>query len=408
MKGVKAIAGFSVMIAILLLATPLSSGWESGQTWGYKWEVDWKEALNNHNNNTVFHGFIDGKTVHIFFVKYTGEEKGEYKFHYEGSFYSYGYIKGSVSHHSSLETTNGSMSMELKSLWINYEGDFHLVKVENSESFSKATYYGMKDISIHVYTKEPINMRMEEKYTQKSTQAKNSINMKTNLEGNIDINTFIIFQKPIPYLPDNSTPDFVSTQTSANYSGHWKVNTDGSINVSGFSQVMGANTSILTNVSLDKNTDTDFNGSLKDVFVMMSKHGDSVSRCRVLENIPLALTKIYPSPFTQNSKEINVSGFIRGVFILNHYAKYNGDFYSSVKEEGTTGCFDVNIHNGQYSDPATEKEVKSVENNAPAEYGTYQEDETTIPPINWIIMGTIVVVATVIVVAIEMVVKGKH
>ncbi len=405
MNGVKAIAVFSVVIAILLLATPLSSGWESGQTWGYKWEVDWKDSLSNSDNNTTFQGSIEGKTVHMFFVKYMGEENGEYKFHYEGAYYSYGYIKGTASRHDSLYNMSGSVDMTLKSFWVNYEGDFHLVKVVDHEALNEVTYYGMKDISIHVYTKEPIDMHMEETYTGESMGAKSTMNMKTELKGTIDINTFITFEKPIPYLPDNSTPNYVSTETSANYSGHWKVNTKGYSYVRGSSQGIGANTSMDMNVSLDKNIDKSFSGTLEDVFVMMSKHGNAVSRCGILENIPFAITGIYPSPFIQNSNKIEVSGFINSAFILNHYAKYNGDFYSSVKEDETTGSFNVNIHSEEYSEPATENEVKNVENNAPAEYGTYQGEGSFIPTLYLI---TIAVVAAIIVVAIVVIVKKKH
>ncbi len=405
MNGVKAIAGFSVLMAILLLTTPISSGWESGQTWGYKWEADWKDTLNNSDSNTTFQGSIEGKTVHMFFVKYMGKENGEYKFHYEGSYYSYGYIKGSVNQHSSFGYLNGTVDIKQKSFWVNYQGDFHLVKAVDHEGLKEVTYYGMKDISIHVYTKEPINIHIAGKYIGESMSSKNTINIKIELKGIIDINTLINFEKPIPYLPDNSTPDFVGTQTSANYSGHWKVHTEGYSYQNDSSQGIGANRSLEMNVSLNKNIDTSFSGTLDDVFVMMSKHGNSVSRCGILENIPFAITEIYSSQVTHNSNKTDVSGFINNALILNHNAKYHGDFYSSVNEEENSGSLIVSVHGEGYSEPATENEVKSVENNAPAEYGSYQEEGFFIPILYLIIIA---VVAAIIVVAIVVIVKKKH
>ncbi len=393
-------------IAAMIVGVHPVNAFEEGQTWGYKWVTTWKDALEENSNNTTFKGDVNGKSVNMFFVKYVGNKGNAQEFHYEGVYYSYGYVTGKFSHKDNIGSMNSTVNIKEKSIWINYQGNFTIVKAVKHEIFREESYYGIKNLTVHVYTKKPLNMNMkiEQHYEEVSNGKKGSISMQTELKGTINMYESIIFKEPIPYIPENSTS--VTVDTDANYTGHWDVNTQGYADFKGSSQLLGtSNSNFDLNKSLNKNVNGDFNGTVRYVVVFMDKHGNEVERCGIPENIPFAITSIFPSTSSSNS-EISPSEFIKQLLLVYHNAKFQGSFYTSIKLNEIPGNINVDFTSHTYSQSVSPKEVKSVENNAPAEYGSYNENSSIYT--NTIIWGITAAVAISVIVIAVVLLKRKN
>ncbi len=392
------------VIAAMVIGAHSVNAFEAGQTWGYKWVTTWKDALEENSNNTTFKGDVNGKSVNMFFLKYVSNRGNAWEFHYEGVYYSYGYVIGKFRHKDNIGSMNGTVNIKEKSIWINYQGNFTIVKAVKHELFREVSYYGIKNLTVHVYTRKPLNMKIEQHYKEESNGKKGSISMKTELKGSINMYYSIIFKEPIPYIPENSTS--VTVDTEANYTGHWEVNTQGYSDFKGSSQLLGAsNSSFEFNNSLNKNANGDFNGTVRNVFVFMHKHGNEVERCGIPENIPFATTSIFPSMSSSNS-EISSSGFIKQLLLVYHNAKFQGSFYTSIKLNEIPGNINVDFTSHTYSQSVSPKEVKSVENNAPAEYGSYDENSSIYT--NTLLLGITAAVAIIVIVIAVVLLKRKN
>ncbi len=403
MKGL-VVAGLSVLVIAMLLQVPYGNAWNTGDTWGYKWELDWSKAMEKMGENMSFKGSVDGKLAFAYLVKYMGEKDGAYRFHFEGSYYGYGYAKGSVEAKntgSSMYLQNASLDMEIKMLWINYDGYFDLVKVNKSEIGSSYSYYGIKDISMHVYTKKPLDIYgnlslVNFEYGNLSSK----MSIVTKLTGTIDVGANLMFSDPIPYIPDNSTPKYVFSDPTLNYNGHWNVNTKGYTKMHGESS-MGTTDN---KVNLDKNVNRDFNGTT-DVYADMEKHGSTVKRTGIIENLPIYLTSILPGSSSSlnpntNPNELSFDSYI-GVSMMKDNEGNIGSngFYSSVNMQGQGGGAEPAPKISGESQSASESEVKAVETNAPGEYGEYSGNLLG-DLMLWIIIGVAVVVIIAIVVVV--------
>lgn len=407
MRGKVSTIGVSAFIfAILIIsALPGYRGWTQGQTWGYKWESDWKDSMQEYSRNVSFNGSVAGKAVNAFIVKYVGENNGMQRFHFEGSYYVYGYVKGKIKGNMGMIMINGAgnIDMEIKSLWINYDGYFDLVKCKSEYLWENYTYYGMKDIKIHYYTKEPLDIYGKIYMKINTPNGSGEMTNELKLTGNMNINSLITFNEPIPYLPANDTPNYVYKNTYASYNGHWKINTNGYFKMSGKGSSGSSSGSSNFKISFDKNVDKDFSGNIL-VFASVERDGDYITRNGIIENIAPNFENIFPTGFSV-SKDISFKNYMNTLASESNSAKYdsNTGFYTSIKIKGEESGYMMPDVNGEgESSQTSENEVKEIEGNAPAKYGSYPEGilDIIMDYLLYIVIGVIAIIVIVIAVLI--------
>ncbi|NPA75770.1 MAG: hypothetical protein GXO25_06795 [Euryarchaeota archaeon] len=398
-RGVKIAVLISVFAVIGVSLVPLSSGWQDGQTWAYKWVNDWNKTLSKTTQNSSLSGTINGKSVEAYLISYEGKDSTGYKFHYEGGFYSYGYVDSQLSEHSMFGNITTNLKIEAKMVWIDFEGTFHLVRVNSSFTTGDA-YYGIKDFSYHIYTKQPLDIYGNASSDMKAANKTINMGLELKLTGTMDITGSVVYKTPVPYLPAGD--NFTSAQvflTSAVYSGHWKLNTQGYLKTWGSQDLFGGGTGGATTVSLDKNVDTDYSGTTNIDGADLTKKGSTVTHSFMVGGLPGKLMNVVVP--TTGSNKWDVAGlFSTSWLVESDYSSEDG-FYHSANVQYSNHALGMGaIYTTVYgeSQPATESDVKTVETNAPAEYGSYEEGMSEYMLL--IILSIIVAVAVIVVVLV--------
>ena len=406
MRGKVVAIGVSVFIVAILIisALPGYRGWTQGQTWGYKWESNWKNSMQGYSKNVSFDGSIDGKTVNAFIVKYVGENNGMQRFHFEGSYYVYGYVKGKIKGNMGMMNGTGNIDMEIRSLWINYDGYFDLVKCKSEYFWENYTYYGMKDIKIHYYTKKMMDIYGKVEINVNTPNMSGELTTELKLAGTMDINSLITFNEPIPYLPTNDTPNYIYKDTYASYNGHWKINTNGYFKMYGKGSSGSSSSSSNFKTSFDKNIDKGFSGNMS-VYASLERDGDYITRNGIIENIAPNFENIFPIGFF-GSNDISFKNYMNAVTDESNSAKYdsNTEFYTSINLSSEESEYMMPDINGKgESSQSSESEVKGIEENAPAKYGSYSEGiiDLLMNYLLYIVIGIIAIIIIVVVLIVR-------
>ncbi|NPA74652.1 MAG: hypothetical protein GXO25_01050 [Euryarchaeota archaeon] len=399
-RGVKIAVVMSVFAVVLMALAPMTHGWQEGQTWTYKWTGEWSKNVKSNMPNATITGTIKGKYVEAYLVRYEGKDSTGYKFHYEGGFYSYGYVNAAINGSSQWGKMNSNMKIEAKMIWIDFEGEFHLVKVNSSFTTGDA-YYGIKDFSFHVYTKQPLDIFTNVTGKMNFFNHTMTLGMEMKLTGTMDISGAVVYKTPIPFLPADE--NFSSAQvfsTSATYSGHWKLNTQGYIKLWGNGMPgTGAGKNGTTKISLDKHINTDFSGTENYIDAVLIKKGNVINYPFMIGGLPTKLLDmVMPS---KNTGDWHVTPLFSTSW--NEYGKYSTKdcFYQSVNVSETNFIFGgeaaYSTVRGE-SQQTSVSDVKTVETNAPAEYGSYEEGMSEYMLL--IILSIIVAVAVIVVVLV--------
>jgi hypothetical protein len=320
----------------------------------------------------------------MFYVKYLGEDNGVYHFQYEGSYYTYGYARGEVEINENTSSTSGKVNMEMRMVWVNYDGHFDLVKVEEKSFWGdEKSYYGISNLSLHIYTKEPLDISVNISMSGTSMYGEISTNIEYVLKGTFDVSADVSFEDPIPYIPINTTSEYIGT--TANYVGKWKIDTIGH---SKLSTNMGSNNmsgGVNLRVSLDKHVNDDFSGSTHVSADMVVSDG-KVHRTGVLENLLIGYLNIFPqvNPFGTSGEGLSFDNYLSTAISISNAAEYSRSegFYTAITL--SDGHFGFTAVSTEESEPATEEEVKAVESDAPAEYGSYSSGLLDFIMASWI------------------------
>ena len=398
------------LVGVLVIAVfsfvPFANAWTSGQGWGYKWVTDWDTGIKNVlDKNATFSGEANGKAANIVFIKYSGEKNGYYRFNFEGSYYTYGRLKGMFKYASNqMVSTSASinMDMKVKAFWIDYRGYLDIVKYQPGWGYPNSTCYGIQDMMISYYTKEPIDIYGEMSGHMTMGNQSMKVGSEYQLQGYISVTANINFDEPVPYLPANNTPSEMNPYIMANYSGVAELKTNGYAKITESTSP----TSMQVEISLDTNVDKNLNGATY-IFSEFSKNNTEFYRVGIPENIGFyALNIISISPESQKV-DASMDNYLSALMDTNNRGIYDNrsSFYNTIVMSGgepwvqTTGLmFSGNVFISGSSQPATEEEVKNVENKAPDIYGSYQENflELLMDYLLYIIIGIVVAVAIVV------------
>ncbi len=389
--------GLIAVVLAMVVGMSFSSAaeWQEGQTWAYKWVSTWNNFIEKKmGNNSSWSGKASGKVVYGYLIKYIGKDSTGYKFSYEGGLYEYGYFKGKTSVNSFGTYANSSVDMNIKKVWIDFNGYFHLVMV----NASTGAYYGIKDLSFHIYTKAPMDIFLRFNSSMSGLHIPNNltnnrINAELKLTGNIDMNGTIRYEDPFPYIPASSDFHMARVNTQANYSGHWKVNTEGYVYASaGYGNFNGN-----VNYSLNKDIDTGFNGTTY-VSSYMEKNGDNVSYDPVISTLPYSfLNRLLPSPYQH---KWNLDAFIASPFFVATGKWTGSGMYQSITIGGHTSYPMTDTT----SQKASASDINAIEENAPYVYGENVQPGT-IPGYMYIVLGFVLV--TAVVVTVVLVIRNK-
>lgn len=396
-----------VLVISMFTFIPTANAWTSGQGWGYKWVEDWgtmiKKLQSLSNNSIKFTGDANGKSVNAVFIKYSGSKNGYERFNFEGSYYTYGHLKGDMK----VKYQNTSLSLnidsKIKSFWVDYSGYFDLVKYQPSWGYFNSTCYGIQDIMMSYYTKKPLDLysKGSGNFILGNTTAQ--MTSEYQLQGYISVTAYVTFDKPIPYLPANNSPPFINPYITANYSGVAQLNTNGYMKASGTQQSVNMGVT----VSLDSNIKKNLNG-MTYISPQFINNYSSVYRIGIPEDVGIyALNIIQISP-TTNKVDADFDGYLYSLMDTHNQAIYDNSskFYKTITispslyQSNILGSLNFNnafVIMGS-SQPATEEEVKDVENNAPSIYGSYQESfwDLLMNYLLYIIIGIVVAVAVVV------------
>ena len=380
----KIIAIGVVLFALVSIGNLTSAEpWQQGQTWGYKWEYDMSKELSTQGHNYTGSFSADGKVAYLYYVKYVGMENGKYRFDFAGTFYAWAHVSGTGTY----EGITGEANLDVKSLWVNFEGYFYLVEDEVYDWWTgeNHTYYKMTYLNMHIYTKEDIDISLDYKMTSGGQTTKGGISIK----GNFDIQLEITFDPGLPYLPGDSDTYNVYEYTYADYNTHVKAN----LNV----KMEGEYDNGQLNFDVNKN----FSGSV----YMFSSLDVEVNGNQIKVTKPSIITEsgknaLYPFgtyAFCLTKTDPNVDSYVSS---LQNGNKAIYDSTTGYYSKQTVDDFSYVGVGGDYSSTATVNEVNDARNNAPAKYGAYSG--------NFWIYIIIIVVVVVVVLMITLLVALKR
>ncbi|NPA74654.1 MAG: hypothetical protein GXO25_01060 [Euryarchaeota archaeon] len=213
------------LIIILLFSTaPLAHGWSEGKSWAYRWTGDWNVIIR-HNANETHSLNVEGKYAEAYMIQYAGKDSAGYKFRYEGGYYTYGNMHMKTNDTTSFGSYENNITAKIKEIWIDFDGEFHLVKVGDTSN----SYYGIKDFSVHIFTRAPLSIFVNSTSIGDSgTHVKRVSGHVLSLFGTFNVYLNASYSSPIPYLP--ASPDFRSADifsSNVNYSAHISYDTRG-------------------------------------------------------------------------------------------------------------------------------------------------------------------------------------
>ncbi len=402
MKGIY-ITGISVIVVLALLLVPYGTAWSSGQTAGYKWITDWKTAFSKEykTDNVSFDGVLSGKSALAYFIKFIGTNKGMSMFHFEGVFYSYGMIKGTIQSKSNIDNSKDKINVDLedRNVWFVYNGDFSLVKVNKPE----VSYYGIKSLTFHVFTKKPLDIssNMTIHHTNANDSGVGSFGLY--VVGSLDITSKVDFQKPLPYIIINGSTSMLSEDYIATYSGHASEDITGKAHLSaqgsGFSYGK-----MIASFDFSHHFKNKPYGGKVDIgspFFFGEGHPG------IFVAIPIMAFDAIPGsnvvPGLLGNSQSNISATMKNYMelVLGHTVKGELDKktmlyskeYLSFTGTGSSGYL-APVGGYGNSTAVSESEVREMESNAPAMYGAYTSQAL------WLLLSVGVVVAVAIAVII--------
>ncbi len=398
MKGFKAMLTIGIIVALLVgFSFPASGAWEKGQMKAYKWVGDWQEITKKQisagDRSSTWSGEASGKSVNAYMVKYMGRDNIGYKFHYDGGFYTYGYLNGE----EKTNTSDVKGTIKIKAIWIDYAGDFHLVMVNGTDG----SYYGVKDFSFHVYTKEPfdIYVSMSMKSTEKTQTMFGGMSISMKLSGTFDISVTSNYSEPIPYIPVSSNFNRVTVFSTASYSGHINAKTSGYYVMSG---KYGGKTLSVQN-SLNKTINKGFNGE-NNISAVLEKTANRIKYPALISGLSIrVLEGAMVNPLSSSvSEEWNPDKIAYPSEV--HYANAtmgSDGFYTSVEIPSAHPLY-PNPTATNPSQETTPEDVRAVETGAPQNYGEYSEPNNLLSNTTMIIIIVVVIVAVIAVVVVMM------
>ncbi len=399
MRVVVLITIIGLVFANLSIMGEKSSGqnWENDHTWAYKWignwnrsQYQWGDAISDIN--------IYGKYAKAYLIRYAGEDDIGYVFKYEGGYYSYGYVRAIIKGKWNNDSFVDMINIKVDKIWIDFSGEFHLVKIVTNSDLG-GSYYGIRDLTVHIYTKEPLWIYIN--FTSKHTLYP-SHEEAMMLKGTFNISGKATFSKPIPYIPSSSNYADAYGITE-NYSGHIKVDTNGYLK---FLTYQPYAKGVDITYSLDKNIDSYFKNTVALGWFSLMKNNNTVYYPMIIEELP-------EKTISMCANGDLYEGDIQNLLVPSGQTLVEGNynisdmFYDTVN----TPAFGYNeplnlLPYKTYgkSEIATSIDVKNVENDAPRIYGSLEEKANNVI---FVILPFIIATVAIIIMLIIVVIKRR-